>query len=90
MKIFIEKLLEFLSSSNGDLSSKRLGGLSCMFLGCIEKVILFIYGLFAEPKVEFKTLDSSAEDLIIIGACLLGAGLIELFSKNKNKNVQSV
>ena len=79
------KLLEFLQGTTGDLSSKRLAGVICIIQGCLMKGALFSFSFFKVPAVEFSRLDSCADSLFIIGGTMLGAGLVELFSKTKKK-----
>ena len=81
--------LQFLQDSNGDNSSKRLGGIFCLAQGSLMKLGLFYYSLNHKTVTSFEKLDGCADSLIYVGAGLLGWGVIEHFSQkegNKNKN----
>lgn len=79
----MEKILEFLRGANGDLSSKRLGGIICLIQGCLMKAVFLVVSCFWVPKVGFDKIDSSIEFLFYVGGSLLGAGLLEFLNKKK-------
>lgn len=69
--------LEFLQSTNGELSSKRLAGLFLIVSGVIMKFVLFIYGLGHVVVSGYQTLDNTADSMIFAGAGLLGISIAE-------------
>jgi hypothetical protein len=79
------QLLNFIQDSNGDNSSKRLGGIFCLLQGSLMKLGLFIYGLGHKTVTSFETLDGSADSLIYVGAALLGWGVFEKITKTGKK-----
>lgn len=81
----------FLQSAHGDLSSKRLAGLFCVFSGVMGKITLVVYAACNLVSTPFEQLDNCLDTIIYAGAALLGAGLVELFSKkNANQNNDSI
>ena len=76
-------LIQFLQARNGQLSSKRLAGLSLIFSGIIGKAVLIYYCLSRLPKVDFSLLNGSLDFLIATGTGLLVSGLME--KKNENQ-----
>lgn len=69
-------LLKFLSSAD-EPSSKRLGGILCIIVGLLMKLILLAYGLSHVVANTFEKLDGSADSVLLAGAALLGSTLFE-------------
>jgi hypothetical protein len=69
-------LLKFLSSAD-EPSSKRLGGILCIIVGLLMKMILLAYGLKYIIANSFDKLDGSADSVLLAGAALLGSTLFE-------------
>ncbi len=76
-------ILNFIQDTNGNNSSKRLGGLFCLLQGSAMKFGLFMYGLTHKTVTPFDKLDASAESMLFVGAGLLGWGVFEKVVKNK-------
>lgn len=74
---------KFLEDFNGNKSSKRLVGTFCILIGSLMKFILFLYGLSHVAVTPFNDLDNSADNLIYVGAALIGSGLLELLRRGK-------
>jgi hypothetical protein len=76
---------KFLEDFNGNKSSKRLAGIFCLLVGSLMKFILFLYGLRHVTAISFDQLDGSADNLIYVGAALIGSGLLELLKQRGGK-----
>lgn len=78
------KIFDFCKSNHGVYSSKRVAGSTLIMIGIIEKVTLFILGLFNQI-IHFNELESSANWLITFGLGSLTATLFERKSTNSQK-----
>jgi len=76
-------ILNFIQDTNGNNSSKRLGGLICLLQGSAMKFGLFLYGLTHKTVTSFEKLDGCADSMIYVGAGLLGWGVFEKVVNNK-------
>lgn len=76
--------IKFLQDASGDMSSKRLGGLSCLTFGVILKILLIIYAAKRVTKTDFNDLDGAINTILYVAAGLLGAGLFDMFKKGKS------
>lgn len=76
---------KFLEDFNGNKSSKRLAGIFCLMVGSLMKFILFLYGLRHVTAIPFEQLDNCADNLIYVGAALIGSGLLELLRQRGKK-----
>ncbi|MFT5702883.1 MAG: hypothetical protein ACI9TO_000237 [Rickettsiales bacterium] len=79
------EILNFIQDSNGNNSSKRLGGAVCLIQGSLMKLGLFIYAINHETITSFERLDGSVDSLIFAGSALLGWGVFERITKSDKK-----
>ena len=70
------RITEFLTGLNGDLSSKRLVGITCGLIGIVMHCYLFRYGLSHEIA-SYKDLAGTANDLLKVATVCLVAGVFE-------------
>ena len=73
---------KMLMDKNGNVSSKRIAGVSLLCGGGAMFITLFLFAIFKtvkDPETAFK----SAQALIYAGAGLLGIGVVEMFGKKK-------
>lgn len=78
-------MAKFLEDFNGNKSSKRLAGIFCLLVGSLMKLFLFLYGLQHVTAISFDQLDNCADNLVYVGAALIGSGLLELLKQRGSK-----
>lgn len=75
--------MSMMSGANGQKSSKRIIGTSCIGYAAFMGVVLFYKSIGADPISDSSTALDIIKTAFTAGTVLLGVGVAELFSKNK-------
>lgn len=65
----------------GHTSSKRVSGISCLFIGTVLLSYAIIYGIHNETAVAFEKLTAAISVFFWAGSGLLGVSVTEYFGK---------
>jgi len=65
----------------GHTSSKRVSGISCLFIGAVLLSYTIIYGIHNQTAVDFEKITAAITVFFWAGSGLLGVSITEYFGK---------